>query len=174
MGDSGLVPLASGWVSLIWGVSFSSSGVVSSARFPIFPGIGVNLLFLLQDPCQLPFPMLLHLLLLVHPLGDFFLSALLSHLIFDWPVFPVFSSFTTLPSVLPRLLLVQILSATSQTVSLLSLSYHTTTSQLWWLFSRLTHPLSPFLVSPPFFKEPSPLSQAMIPPQNHPTPSEGV
>jgi hypothetical protein len=117
---------------------------------------------------------LLHLLLLVHPLGDFFISSLLSHLIFDWPVFLVFSSFKTLPYMLPQLLLVQIIFATSQTSSVLSLSYCAITYQLWWLFSRLVHPLIPFLISPPFVKERSPLSQAMIPPQTDPTPSEGV
>jgi hypothetical protein len=123
---------------------------------------------------RLPFLVLLHLLLLVHPLWDFFLSAPLSHLIFDWPVFLVFSSFTTLPSFLPRLLWVRLLSETSRNVSLLSLSYLTTTSQLWRLSSRLAHPLSPFLASSSVAKEPSPLSQAMIPPQTNPTPSEGV
>jgi len=95
---------------------------------------------------------------------------ILFHLIFYWPIFPIFSSFTILPSILPLLLLVQLLSATYQTILLLSLSYCATISQLW----RIAHLLSQFLIAPPFVKEPSPLSQAMNPPQNHPTPREGV
>jgi hypothetical protein len=94
---------------------------------------------------------------------------LLSHLIFDWTIFPVFSSSTTLPSFLPLLLLVLLLSATSRTDFLLSLSYHATTSQLWKLFSRLTHLLRSFLVSSPICKRTlSPLSG------HESTPSKGV
>jgi hypothetical protein len=40
MGDLGLVPMTSGWVSLILEVSFSSSRASFSARFPMFPYIG--------------------------------------------------------------------------------------------------------------------------------------
>jgi hypothetical protein len=47
MGDSGLEPLASGQFSLIWGVSFSSTGTIASVEFLISPVIGLNLLFLL-------------------------------------------------------------------------------------------------------------------------------
>jgi hypothetical protein len=134
----------------------------------------MNLIFLIQYPCLLPSLLLLHLLLLVHPLGDSFISTFLSHLVFDWLVFPIFSSSATLPSFFLLLLLVRLLSTTSQIVLFISLSCHDATSQLWRLSSGLAHLLSPLLVVSPIHQRPLPLSQAMNPPQPCPTQSEGV
>jgi len=45
MGDSRMVPLTFGWVSLIWGVSVSCSGVAYSSSFLTPPEIGAKYSF---------------------------------------------------------------------------------------------------------------------------------
>jgi hypothetical protein len=67
---------------------------------------GLNLLDLPKGP-DLLFPLfLLHILLLIHPYGDSFLSTLLFATILDWTIFLVFSPSSTLPSFLHMFLLI--------------------------------------------------------------------
>jgi hypothetical protein len=118
---------------------------------------GMNLLDLLQVLDLICPPLLLHILLHVHPYGDSFLSVLLSATILYWLVFLVFSPSSTLPSFICLFLLIRVLSTTPQTASLLSLFFTTTTYQQWWLSLKLACFLCLFLDIPLYFKEPSTL-----------------
>jgi hypothetical protein len=82
-GDSGLVPLTSGQVSLIWGVSFYSSRAPYRLDSQCFLISGMNLFGLFQGPDLLHLPLLLHTPLLIHPPWDSFLSVLPSIVIID-------------------------------------------------------------------------------------------
>jgi len=152
MGDLGLAPLDSGKYYLIWGVSFSSSGVVSSVGFPIFLGIEdessisysismPNSLSLAPTPSP-SYPPSPGLLSLFSSLSlNLWLASLSCLLIFHNS--SIFHSSTSLgPTYFCNF---------SNCFTTLFILLHTT-SQLWWLFSSLTHPLSPFLVAPLFVK----------------------